>query len=964
MGSPNSPLVPAHDREFGKTEDSLKARTDCGKEHSQTALGGPQRMDDRTKSGAFSLRYHDTLARRGEKAYTGLIAEVTDPRLETGEFGSRFMVDTVFPLCSSRIKHWCLRRDKLVSDCEKSRTHGVRDGALGGASPLFGRAESVSALGETRKASDRSSLWAEFPLAGIASETARSGLGSNMVTPRRHKIGSVALFRAAEKTSESVSPLKSEPRPSTTGSTNAISRDTSLCGPSAGKSACRSSTPVIRPLRVVSEKCEQRCKGEETGCGQQESRSRTTVSEEVVLRRSGAVSREGVADAEKKQRKTVLRLFCWVRPFLRLASFIFVVSFLAFWSKDGAYAVTCDSRGSGLQHAFFSTSSVSLYPCLPHEKRCRRRALPQSFSPDFDPPSLPTDLPSLIHSSPFSVSPRYVSGRQAPDHSSSLLSRRLFGAALSATASPTAVPSFSCFLTPLNIGRPPCFTLAPKVSPLREMPTRGFTVDVAASSLSAGRGGAQGIQGGFWNGMSRSGESSTASSSGLQGSSQRRHSNDSDEAPSRTQEEWVEELTAALQSGALKIPALTVEVTKAAGGRQITPRGLDDLIKAAAAVRAGLPLPSHLFQPEEEESGKESVVDQSLQQTKGSSKDEESKSSNEGKRSVAAYADEARRLQANLDGVNEEKKEFFLNAYRRELRHRGVDDRDCQTPQDLCNRLAFARVFNSSKGSRGASKAAREAGTGKAVRAEVTDGGRGRRSRRSRGRLVARLSSADDDDADGDADDGSSSGIVQISPGVFMARGGSLGGGTGSPFDRLFADVFGGSFFGGRPEEEDDESSEDGEDGVSPRRGARGGSLLDHLFGGDLFSSLLGGGLMSGGLREGEDDEGSAKARVKKLDFKTAESAEATRQPGSVDKTQDDDVSSEETDTRLLQLLNKAQARGDPSLAMFLKKSFRDPSLREMLLTAQTEGVEAAEARADGRGKYVLQRLKDNQLFG
>ncbi|KFG45288.1 hypothetical protein TGP89_201270 [Toxoplasma gondii p89] len=964
MGSPNSSL-PAHDREFGNTEDSLMARTDYGKEHSETALGGPQRMDDRAKSSVFSVRCPGALARGGEKAYTGLIGEVTDPRLETSELGYRFMVDTVFPLCSSRIKHWCLRRDTLVSDCENSRTPCVRYGAFAGASPLFDRAESVSAPGETRMVSDRLSLWGEFPLSGIASETAYSGLGSNMVTPRRHTIGCVALFRAAKKTSESVSAVKPEPRPSTTRSTNATSRHTSLGGPSVGKSACHSWTPGIRPLRVVSEKCEQRCKGEETGCGQQESRGRTTVSEEVVLRRSGAVSRQGVDDAQKKQRKTVLRLFCWVRPFLRLASFIFVVSLLAFWSKDGAYALTCDSRGSGLPHVFFSTSSVSLYPCLPHEKRCCQRALPESFSPDFDPSSLRTDLPSLTHPLPFSVSPRYLSGRQAPDHSSSLLSRRLFGAALSATASPTAVPSFSCFLTPLNTERSPCFTLAPKVSPLRETPTHRFTVDVAASSLSAGRGGAQGIQGGFWNGMSSSGKSSTASSSGLQGSSLRRHSNDSDEAPSRTQEEWVEELTAALQSGALKIPALTVEVTKAAGGRQITPRGLDDLIKAAAAVRAGLPLPSHLFQPEEEESGKEDVVDQSLQKTKGSSKAEENKSSNEGKRSVAAYADEARRLQANLDGVNEEKKEFFLNAYRRELRHRGVDDHDCQTPQDLCNRLAFARVFNSSKGSRGASKAAREAGTVKVVRAEVTDGGRGRRSRRSRGRLVARLSSADDDDADGDADDGSSSGIVQISPGVFMARGGSLGGGTGSPFDRLFADVFGGSFFGGRPEGEDDESNEeDGEDGVSPRRGVRGGSLLDHLFGGDLFSSLLGGGLMSGGLREAEDDEGSAKARVKKLDFKTAESAEASRQPGSVDKTQDDDVSSEETDTRLLQLLNKAQARGDPSLAMFLKKSFRDPSLREMLLTAQTEGVEAAEAMADGRGKYVLQRLKDNQLFG
>lgn len=63
----------------------------------------------------------------------------------------------------------------------------------------------------------------------------------------------------------------------------------------------------------------------------------------------------------------------------------------------------------------------------------------------------------------------------------------------------------------------------------------------------------------------------------------------------RIEEEWVEELTAGLQSGALSFPDLYREVSKAAGERRLVPRGLDDLIDGAACVRAGLPLPSRLF---------------------------------------------------------------------------------------------------------------------------------------------------------------------------------------------------------------------------------------------------------------------------------------------------------------------------------------------------------------------------------
>lgn len=897
----------------------------------------------------------ETPAARGSKAASRPI-KPTARRVQSAECRRRSTVDAPIHLSSSGVNHWCLH-EKFPSDCGNTRTRGVRSGVRDGASQLLDQPESVFMLGGTRKVSGSNSC-GELPVLEFYSEAEHTEVVSSRDTPKRSNADSEASSPAGENASEAASSVKLlENLPSHSGTANATSRHLSCCGPSVGGSACACSTPVTRPSPVIAENCKQLCRDDETSYGQPESQGKMVSPGDIAACSTGDVERGETAYTEKKQRKLIARSPPWGRAFLSLAPLLFV-SIWAFWFKECAHALTCNSRASGLQQNFPFTSSILSSPRLPPESRCRRNAVSQNVSPDSDPSLLPVILPSLAPSSPNSVTLRFLAGKQSPGRVSSLLYRKSFGASLSPSSSPTAVPSF-CFLTPLATGRYPCVNVAPKVSLLGETPTRRYALGVSAFSFSPARVGARGVHASFWSGLG-SGEPSTTSSSGLQGASPRRRSNGSDEAASRTQQEWVQELTAALQSGALKIPALTAEVTEAAGGRQITPRGLDDLIEAAAAVRAGLPLPSHLIPPAEDEGGEESPVDQNLQQTKGSRKAEDSRSSNEGKRSVAAYADEARRLQANLDGVDEERKEFFLNAYRKELRHRGVDDRDCQTPQDLCNRLAFARVFNSSKNGRGATKPGREPSGTKTVRAEVTDGGRSRRSRRSRSRLIARLSG--DDEADDNDEDDSSSGIVQISPGVFMARSGSLGGGTGSPFDRLFADVFGGSFFGGRPDGQDDESSE--EEGGSPLQRARGGSLLDHLFGGDLFSSLLGGGLIGGGLREDDDDEGSAKARVKKLDFKTPESAEARLQSGVADGSQEDATSSEETDTRLLQLLNKAHARGDPSLALFIKKSFQDPSLREMLLTAQTEGVEAAEAKADGRGKYVLQRLKDNQLFG
>ncbi|PHJ21446.1 hypothetical protein CSUI_004712 [Cystoisospora suis] len=447
----------------------------------------------------------------------------------------------------------------------------------------------------------------------------------------------------------------------------------------------------------------------------------------------------------------------------------------------------------------------------------------------------------------------------------------------------------------------------------------------------------------------------------------------------KTKDEWVEELTAGLQSGTLSFPDIYSEVSTAAGGRRLVPRGLDDLIEGAAAVRAGLPLPSHLFEGGGGENkassvrggGGEQGSDNEETGVTNKEKDERksARSPNEGKRTVAAYADEARRLKSNLDGASEEKKEFFLQAYRRELRRRGVDDQDCHTPEDLYNRLAFARVFDNTGASRKDEKTGGAKGD-EVIRAEIDApstrgrrGGRRSRSSSSRRQRSSRLSSPDDDDEE---DEESSSGgrIVQISPGVFMARGGG-----GSPFDRLFSDFFGGSIFGNRERGNDEDEDEEDDGQTSPfsiggRRGrkARGGSLLDHLFGGDLFSALLGGGAPGAGEDADDEEEGNAsKSRVKKLDFMTPEGAEKKGEKkvsSSYDGGED-----QETDPRLLQLVSKAQARGDPSLVLFLRKAFQDKKLREVLLIAQTEGFQKAEAKADERGKYMLHRLKDNDLF-
>lgn len=75
--------------------------------------------------------------------------------------------------------------------------------------------------------------------------------------------------------------------------------------------------------------------------------------------------------------------------------------------------------------------------------------------------------------------------------------------------------------------------------------------------------------------------------------------------------------------------------------------------------------------------------------------------------------------------------------------------------------------------------------------------------------------------------------------------------------------------------------------------------------------------------------EGNAsKSRVKKLDFMTPEGAEKKGEKkvaSSYDGGED-----EETDPRLLQLVSKAQARGDPSLVLFLRKAFQVSSRRSL----------------------------------
>ncbi|PFH32747.1 hypothetical protein BESB_013590 [Besnoitia besnoiti] len=631
----------------------------------------------------------------------------------------------------------------------------------------------------------------------------------------------------------------------------------------------------------------------------------------------------------------------WRRVLVSVWPLLFVFSLVAIALPDGAHALMRDSRGAASFASFTSTHSTSrvLRPLhLSAESGCQWSVASSVFAPESG-ASVPAQCRQLSRGVGF------LSSGQTPELQASRVYNASAAVPAQACTRSGSAAAFSCFLSsPISFGLSVPTALAPvRVASAARRDPRGV---VLAERRESPRD------------TPFSSDLSGATPAALQAAASRAQSSEDDAPVARTQKEWVEELTAALQSGALKLPTLTEEVTKAARGRPITPHGLDDLIEAAAAVRAGLPLPSHLIPSEGDEDSKDDAAD-STQETKKGKKPAETRSPNEGKRSVAAYADEARQLQANLDGASEEKKQFFLNAYRRELRHRGVDDADCQTAHDLCNRLAFARVFSSSQDRKSSSKAGKDAsGTGKAVRAEVTEAGRSRKSRRSRTRrLLPRLSEDDEDEEGGDAEGDDASGIVQISPGVFMARGGSFG--SGSPFDRLFADVFGGSFFGGRPGEQEEEADE-GDSGVSRRRGARGGSLFDHLFGGDVFSSLLGGGLMGGGQQhDEEDDEGSARSRVKKLDFKAPESLEKTAENGAAE----DDPPADETDPRLLQLLNKAQSRGDPSLVLFLRKSFQDTTLRELLLEAQTAGVAAAEAKADGRGRYVLQRLRDNQVL-